>query len=369
MKMKKILTLTLAAGMAASVAMTGCGNRINDNDVVATLDGEDIPLGLANFMAQYTAVSYDAIYLSYMGEDMWTQDPNNAGTTMADSVRDSIVRQLQTNYLLEAHMEDYGVTITDEETAAMEAAADAFLEDNTEEAIQAMGAKKEYIVEMLRLNLIQQKMQKAIYATVDTEVSDEEAAQRTFSYIQIATGGHYDENNNYIAYTEEELAGLAESAEKTALEAADDFDKAAADNGYQVSTYSYGKDEIDEDGKAAGNMDLSVIQAADALNEGQISDLIEVEGKGYYILRLDKELDQDATDKKKDEIVSQRQSDKYDEVIKSYQEACEWEIHEKQVKKINFDELYTIRQETETESENTESSGSGNTESVGNTEK
>lgn len=361
MKMKKILSLALAVSMTASVALTGCGNRIDENDVVATLDGEDISLGLANFIAQYTAVSYDAMYLGYMGEDMWTQDPNNAGTTMTDSVRNGIMNQLQTNYLLDAHMEDYGVSITDEEIAAMEEAADAFLEDNTDEAIKAMGATKEYIVEMLRLNLVQSKMQQAIYDTADTEVSDEEAAQRTFSYIQISTSGHYDENNNYVAYTEEELAALDESAEKTAMEASDDFEKAAEDNGYKVSTYSYGKDEIDEEGNATGSMDISVIQAADALSEGQISDLIEVEGKGYYILRLDQELDQDATEEKKDEIVSQRQSDKYNEVIESYKEACEWEIHEKQLKKINFDELYTIKQqESDTES--------GNTESVSNTE-
>lgn len=360
MKMKKILSLALAVSMTAAVALTGCGDRINDNDVVATLDGEDIPLGLANFMAQYTAVSYDAMYLTYMGEDMWTSDPNNAGVTMTDSVRNGIMNQLQTNYLLDAHMEDYGVSITDEEMAAMEQAADAFLESNSDEAIKAMGATKEYIVEMLRLNLVQTKMQQAIYDTVDTEVSDEEAAQRTFSYIRISTEGHYDDNGNYVSYTEDELAELDESAEKTAMEASDDFEKAAEDNGYTVSTYSYGDDEIDEDGAVTGSMDISVIQAADALSEGQVSELIEVEGKGYYILRLDQEMDQEATDKKKDEIVSERQSDKYNEVVEGYKDACEWEINEKQLKKINFDELYTIKQENDTES--------GSTESTDNTE-
>lgn len=351
MKIKKVLSLVLAVGMIASVALTGCGNQINENDVAATLDGEDIPLELVNFMAQYTAVSYDSLYLPMMGEEMWTQDLYGTGTTMADNVKDGIMSQIQTGYLLAAHMEEYGVTISDEEISAMEQAADNFLADNTEEAIKTMGAKKEHIVKMLWLNLVQRKMQQAIYDTADTNVSDEEAAQRTFSYIKIATNGYMDADNNQVAYTEEELAGLAEDAEKAAVEAKEDFDKAAADNNYTISTYSYGSDEIDEEGAATRSMNIAVIQAANELSEGDVSSLIEVEGDGYYILRLDSELDREATDNKKEQIVTQRKSDKYNEVLKSYQDACEWEINEKELKKVKFDGFYTIKQEVDTEAE------------------
>lgn len=351
MKIKKVLSLVLAVGMTASVALTGCGNQINENDVAATLDGEDIPLELVNFMAQYTAVSYDSLYLPMLGEEMWTQDLYGTGTTMADNVKDGIMTQIQTGYLLAAHMEEYDVTISDEEISAMEQAADNFLADNTEEAIKTMGAKKEHIVKMLWLNLVQRKMQQAIYDTADTNVSDEEAAQRTFSYIKIATNGYMDADNNQVAYTEEELAGLAEDAEKAAVEAKEDFDKAAEDNNYTISTYSYGSDEIDEEGAATRSMNIAVIQAANELSEGDVSSLIEVEGDGYYILRLDSELDREATDNKKDQIVSQRKSDKYNEVLESYQDACEWEINEKELKKVKFDGFYTIKQEADTETE------------------
>lgn len=365
MKMKRILSLILAVGMTASVALTGCGNRINENDVAATLDGEDIPLELVNFMAQYTAVSYDALYLSMAGEEMWNQDLYGTGTTMADNVKDGVMTQIQTGYLLAAHMEEYGVTISDEEMSAMEQAADDFLADNTEEAIKHMGAKKEHIVKMLWLNLVQRKMQQAIYDTVDTTVSDEEAAQRTFSYIKFDTTGYRDADNNQVAYTQEELDGLAADAEKAAVAAKEDFNKAAEDNNYTISTYSYGSDEIDEDGAVTRSMKLEVIQAADELSEGEVSGLIEVEGDGYYILRLDSELDREATDSKKDQIVSQRQSDKYNEVLTSYRDACEWKINEKELKKVNFDELYTIKQEANTETE--QDTGSG-TEQVSGTE-
>ena len=204
---------------------------------------------------------------------------------------------------------------------------------------------------MLRLNLIQKKMYNAIIATADTEVSDEEAAQRTFSYIKVSTEAHYDDSKNYVEYTDDEKAELEKTAEKIAEEAKDDFDAAATDNGYTVSTYSYGSDEIGEDGTATGSMDASIITAADALKEGEVSSLISVDGKGYYVIRLDSEFDRDATDKEKETIVSKRQSDKYNEVCDSYKEEKEWTVNDDVWATVNFDKLYTIKKtDTETES-------------------
>lgn len=98
-------------------------------------------------------------------------------------------------------------------------------------------------------------------------------------------------------------------------------------------------------------MDASVITAADALKEGEISSMISVDGKGYYVIRLDSEFDRDATDKEKETIVSQRQSDKYTEVCDSYKEEKEWTVNDDVWAAVNFDKLYTIKKtDTETES-------------------
>ena len=389
MKIKKLVSLSLAVVTAASVALTGCGSRIDADKIVATLDDKEISLGLANFMAQYKAITYDSFYLSYAGEDMWSQDLSGSGSTMQDNVKDSVLEEIETDYLLDAHMADYGVEITQDEIDKMEAAAEEFLADNTDEAIKVMGATKEYVTEMLRLNLVQSKMHDAIIADVDTEESDEEAAQRTFSYIQISTAGHTDDSGNYVAYTEDEVAALADTAEQVASAAKTDFDAAATDNGYTVSTYSYGADEIGEDGTATGSMDASVITAADALSEGEVSSLITVDGTGYYVLRLDSEFDEEATETKKSDIVSGRQSDKYTSVCDAYKEAAEWTVNDKVWAAVNFDKLYSIKEEatetegtgetTETEREavntealNTEADNTealGGTESVNSTEK
>ena len=89
MRFKKFTALALAVVTAASVAMTGCGSRIDEDAVVATLGDKEISLGLANFMAQYTAVSYDSyITMGYAKENMWSQDLSGNGKTMQDNVKD-----------------------------------------------------------------------------------------------------------------------------------------------------------------------------------------------------------------------------------------------------------------------------------------
>ena len=71
-------------------------------------------------------------------------------------------------------MDDYKVEITDDEMKAIEKAAKQFMEDNDGSAAKTMGATEENVKEMLRLELSQEKMQNAIEADVNTDVSDEE---------------------------------------------------------------------------------------------------------------------------------------------------------------------------------------------------
>ena len=344
MKLKNIAVLALAGTMAASVVLAGCGNRIDQKAVAAKLGDKEITLGLANFMAQYQAVNYDSYYMSYYGKDMWTKDVAGNGSTMTDQVKSSVMDQLETDYLLEQHMKDYKVEITDKELSAMKDAAKQFMADNSKKTINSMGATEENLTEMLRLSLIQKKMQNAIEAEVDTNVSDAEAAQRTFSYINVTQDGYYDANNKLVAYTDEEKKALPDKVKEMAAAAKTDFDGTATKNGYKVSTYSYGSDTTND------TMDKAVLTAASALKAGEISDLITLaDNKGYYIIRLDSEFDRAATDKKKESIVSQRKSDHYTEVTTAYKKDVKWTVEKDAWAKVNFDELYTIKKNDNTE--------------------
>ena len=368
MKFKKIAAMLLAAAMLTSFTVTGCGSsKVNAQAVAATLDGKEISMGVANFMAQYQAAQTDLYFLSYYGEDMWNSDSGD-GTTMTDSVKDSVMENIRECYLMDAHAADYQIELTEEEKTAITQAASKFLADNSAEAVNKMGATQEIVEEMLRLNKIQSKMRAAIQEEIDTNVSDEECAQKTFSYVR------FDKTTASDTATDDTTADSAEAgkdnketAEQFLENAGDDMEQAAKDKEYTIQTCSYGAGDLNEDDNTT-SMDIEVLKAADKLKEGKLSDTVIETNNGYYVIRMDSTDDKEAAKTKKESILTQRRNDKYSETVESYKESSDWKINENEWKKVNFDELYTAKaEETTTSTDDTSNTGTDDTSDTGST--
>lgn len=340
MKGKKIIPLLLAAVMGIS-AFTGCGG-IDGKKTGATLDGEEISLGFMNFMARYQQAIYDGQFSGMFGTGFWSQDLFGEGTDTETSVKATVVENIETLYLLEDHMEDYKVEVTEDEQAKIDEAAKKFMEDNTDAAIQQMGATEEYVKQMLRLNTIQRKMRSAMDAEVDPEVSDEEAAQKTISYVKVDNDSTTDEEGNSKDYTEEEKENLKKEVEAFAASATEDFEEAAETAGYTVSEASYGAEEE--------TLDEALIEAADKLKDGELTGVITGED-AFYVARMDSTFDEEETQKRKEEIVTERKNDHYQEMCDKYKEGVKFEVNEKEWAKVKFDDLFTIKQAETTNNE------------------
>ena len=345
MTLKKLTGVLLAGIMLGTVALGGCGT-INQNAVAATLNEDtQIPMGYANFVARYEQSTYDSFFISYYGEGYWTNESyaDSDGKSMEDSTKENIMESIELEYLLESHMADYGVEITDEEQAAITEAAEKFMSDNSKEAVKEMGATQEYVEKMLYYRTVSEKMSEAIKAEADTNVSDEEAAQRTFSYMEIDLKNYTDEDGNTQEYTEEEQEDIKQTAKTAAAAAAENFDTASETYSYDIKTYSYGSDEKSEE---EGGFCDAVITAANEMKEGDVSGLIEGTDC-YYIIRLDSEFDREATDTKKQSIITDRQNEHYMEVTDGYVEEAKFEINEKEWKKVKFDNIFTAPAKTD----------------------
>lgn len=57
------------------------------------------------------------ILQSLFGDDVWSSDLYNNGTTMEDNTKNSVIEMIENLYILQNHMADYDVTLTDDETA------------------------------------------------------------------------------------------------------------------------------------------------------------------------------------------------------------------------------------------------------------
>ena len=306
--MKKRLFALALAGVLAAATLTGCGSLKGD-ETVATVDDTKIDADLANFFARYTQATYETYYSAYLGENMWNSDASD-GETYEESVKSSVLKSLEDMILLEKHMEDYDVSITDEDKAMIKETTQQFLNDNSLDDKNLVSGNEKTVNRALTLMAVQQKMRTAIQAGADTEVSDEEAAQKSMDYVFISYQTK-DDSGNSKDVSDDEKAQLKSQAEAIAsgLKEGGDLNALAEEQGATVQTLTFDKDTT--------SPDEDLIKAADALGEGESTDVIETE-KGCYVAKVTSLLDRTATDSKKSQIVQERQTKLYDDTVKKW---------------------------------------------------
>lgn len=330
------LTAVLAGVMLVSVLMTGCGNKaMNADEVVATVGEENVSLGLANFSARIQQAQAETYYKPYLGEDMWNQDMN--GTTYEKSVKDSIMEMLKEYYIVKNHASEYGVELTAEDEQKISDAAAKFMAGNSKAAIAQMTASEDVLTELLELMTIRSRVYLEVVKGADTEVSDEEAAQKKVEYVFVSTADYVNDKKETVSYTEEEKAQKKALAENILVKAQEtgDFEAAITEQDLTMSNATYG-------GDASTTLPDEVKAAADALQEGGYTGVVETSG-GYYVARLASAFDKEATEERKAQIAEQRESDFYMEVYKTWEEGVDFHVNEDVWAKVNFEIPMTIK--------------------------
>ena len=334
--MKKRAVVLLLAGLLAAGSLTGCGS-LEDSDVVATVNDTDITAGVANFYARYTQAQYETYYAGYMGDDMWSGE-GEEGETYQDTVKDSILESLENMYLMEEHMDEYEVSLSDEEKNSIKEAASQFDESNGLAEKEKVSGTTDTVERILELLTIQKKVQDAIEAGADTEVSDEEAAQKSMQYV-VFPFSTTDEEGNSVDLTDEEKEALRTTAESFAAGAA-----GAADFAAYATEQGQTSQDATFDGETS-TLPAQLVEAADALDEGGTTGLVQGDN-GYYVARVTSLLDREATDARKQEIISERQQDLLNETLDGWREDADIEVHERVWDKIDFTTLtVTMKQE------------------------
>lgn len=321
---KRAVVLFTAATMAAA-SLTGCGS-FNNSDVVATVGDSTITAGAVNFYARW---QQGAIEQSY-GESMWSYEISS-GTTYEDTVKEGIVDTFKQMCILEDHMAEYNVTLTAEEEAKIAETAKAFMDANSAEVNEKVSATEDVITEVLRLFTIGSKMSDAMTADVDTEVSDDEAAQKAMVYVAFPFTITNDDGST-TQLSESELELLKKEAENFQKEAKDakDFSALAEEN-----KYSPVKATFDSESTSPAS---ELIKAADALKEGECTGVIETDS-AYYVAKVTSLLDKDATETKKEQIVTERKNEAFTAIYEEWEKDVEFKLNDKVLAKIDFTKL------------------------------
>ena len=319
MKAAKTAAICGIASLAlAAAGLAGCGDKVDGTAAALVINDEEVNLGTANFYLRHQQAETANMMQSYgltSSDLMWDQaisDSQSYGDSLKENCQDSLVNMV----VLRQHAEEYGVSLTEEETQKIDETAQAVMDANPD-AMERIGASKEDAAQVLELYTYQQKMREPMVADTDREVSDEEAAQTTVTYARISLEGEdgaeltEDEKAELKADAEEVLAQIQASADPSAADFSTIADGVNED--FMASSLSYGSDDtILED---------TVKEAVSSLTDGQVyGSVIETE-EYYYIVRLDQVFDAEATETEKESIISQRESENYDAKLQEWVDA------------------------------------------------
>ena len=347
---KRAAVLTVA-GLLAAGTLAGCSGSINTDTVVATVGDEDITLGVANFYARLMQGQYETYYAGMMGmtgENMWTQEVEE-GKTYEQTVKESIMTELENLYLISQHAADYEVSLTEDEEDAIREAATQFDELNSNETKELVSGYRKDIEKYLELLTIQNKMDGKMKEGVDEEVSDEEAAQKAMRYVYFSFSST-DDSGNTVDLSDEEKDALRDDAQTLAdrVKNGEDMTEVAEEMGLTVNDLTF-------DEESTGPNEDLVAEVNGFTEEGECTDPIESD-IGIYVGQLTSLLDRDATDQEKNNIVEERRQEQYDSLLEEWRDAVTIEVDEKVWEKVDFNDVGVtiITPEEETEGSETE---------------
>lgn len=338
--MKRTAVAALAGVMAAGM-LTGCGEQKADGTkTVATVNKTEIPLGVVSLYARIQQAQTDAMYKSFMGSgaNMWdTAVEEGSEETYGQKMVSDSLNAVELMVVLKEKAADYGVEVTEEEQAKIADAAAAFVEDNGEEVMSELAATEEQVKMLLELQTYRTKIYEPIVAEGKIEVTDEEANQSAFTYVNVSTGSE--------ELTEEDKEKKKEQAQEILDKVKEDPTAdmteiaKAVDETYTSLTgkFTVVKGEDTED-----SYPEEVMEVLRTLKEGEVGqELIETED-GYYVVRLDKELDEEATEAKRELLKDSKESEYYQETCDKWLEEADVKEDAKVLKTLTVTNAHTF---------------------------
>ena len=337
--MTKRTAVAALTGVMAVGMLTGCGEKKLDGaKTVATVDGTEIPLGLVSLSVREGQAQTEAMYKSFMGGQdysIWSMDAEK-GKTYGEQAVEQSLKDIEIMYIMKEKAADYKVEVTEDDEKKIADAAAAFMEANSEDTIQELAVSEDQVKTYLELQTYKSRMHDPIIADVDKNVSDEEAQQSSFTYVSISTA---DLSDDEVKQKKEDAQKILDDLKDGGADA--DFNeitKAVSDSYSAVSgTFAANEDaqkDEDSDSSSSSTYPDEVMKVLRTLKDGEIGpDVIETD-TAYYVVRLDKVNDEEATETKKDSIISTRESNLYTETTEKWLDDADIKVEKKVLKTL-----------------------------------
>lgn len=351
--MTKRTAVAALTGVMAVGMLTGCGEKkLDGTKTVATVDGTEIPLGIVSLSVREGQAQTEAMYKSFMGGQdysIWSMDAED-GKTYGEQAVEQSLKDVELMYIMKEKAADYNVEVTDDDEQKIADAAAAFMAANSEETLQELAVSEDQIKTYLELQTYKSRMHDPLIADVDKDVSDEEAQQSSFDYVSISTA---DLSDDEIKQKKEDAQKILDGLN---ADPDGDFSEIAksVDDSYTVLSGSFDtnedaseedSDDEDETTASSSNYPDEVMKVLRTLKDGEVGpDVIETDSS-YYVVKLDKVNDEDATATKKESIISTRENKLYTETTDKWMDEADIKVEKKVLKtlKVTDNHKFTIQ--------------------------
>lgn len=279
---KKIRFISLILVMVLSFTLlAGCG-KDSSEDVVATINDEDISLTEAMYYISIVESNY-SMFLSADAWDMLVEGDKTFSDLTKEYVMDGIV---ESNILYDLGKEA-GIEITEDMETQLKASAVQYFNSLSEEQVEATGLDEQSLYDISVKSYISSEHQATILNALDIDIEgisaeydQEELRQYNTEYLHIPFIS-IDEEGNQVELTEEEKSTAKETLENMLAEVQDGktFEEVIEGNEeIQTNTANFvpGYDQVE----------LAYEEVAAELENDAIAGEIVETSAGYYIIKM-----------------------------------------------------------------------------------
>lgn len=264
-------------------------------------------------------------YEETYGTEIW--ELSLSDESLEERLKGAVLTQLEQIKIMKLMADDYAVTLSAEESSAVEAAAASYIAGLNETEKQALELNEEKVRQMYTEYALANALYATLIADVNPEISDDEARIVTVEQIGIRLQTTDKDGNTVpLTDTERQQARAKILEVKRRLAAGEEFDALISEyNEVGESILSFGHGEKEE----------AYETAAFNLGEGEISEVIETQ-EGYYLLKCISTFDQEETEHHKIEILEQRKSEAFDREYDAYRASVTEELNQAAYEEVSF---------------------------------
>jgi len=325
-----VLCLLLATATGCNTNPGGDGNPTGPvdrteymDDAVVTIDGAEVGYREAMLYLQAAKREYESAY----GGEIWQYILNEDGTTLGEWVKNQTLEQIIYVKIVCAQAKRLGIELDSEEKNRVAERTEEYMGKAEYGTLALYGIARKDVERVYTDTALAQKVYDSVTLNVDTDISNEEAAQKHLQSLMLKNY-HEDELGNRVSLTVQELIATLDRFDSLFIEAQETKD-------FYSLAYANTEDKEYLD-VMVGEGDLpEEFRKAYDLNEGEAMQIRT--DNGYYIFYCVSEYDEDATIAKKEELIALRQEEEFKKLYDEWRGGAKIDMNEVIWKAIGFD--------------------------------